>query len=95
MFVPCPKAYDGGTWDSIKAGGTAKKNAQGAFPGAWEAFYGAGSGSVEAPPWPLGRRAGSPLLVLHYDIETGSLRKIDPEVAELAEARSQHFVSRR
>ena len=43
----------------------------------------------------LRRGAGSPLLILHHDIETDALRKIDPEVAELAEARSQHFVPRR
>jgi hypothetical protein len=43
----------------------------------------------------LRRGASSPFLVLHHDIETDALRKIDPEVAELAEARSQHFVPRR
>jgi hypothetical protein len=41
------------------------------------------------------RGAGPPFLVLHHDIETDALRKIDPQVAELAEARSQHFVSQR
>ena len=43
----------------------------------------------------LRRGAGSPFLVLHHDIEADALRKINPEVAELAEARSQHFVPRR
>jgi hypothetical protein len=43
----------------------------------------------------LRRGAGSPFLVLHHDIETDALRKIDPEVAELAKAGSQHFVPRR
>ena len=43
----------------------------------------------------LWRGAGPPFLVLHHDIETDALRKIDPEVAELAKAGSQHFVPRR
>src|SRR5438477_4904645 len=43
----------------------------------------------------LWRGAGPPFLVLHHDIETDALRKIDPEVAELAKAGSQHFVARR
>lgn len=44
---------------------------------------------------PVWRGPRSPFFVLHDDVETDALRKVDPQVAELTEARCQHFISRR